>query len=97
MILKKGKRTKEWERERVKLKKIYQEKGITTCEPRLKKCMGSFGLSFVHRHKRIYYYDKPGLLGSFNETVLGCASCHAEMEKDKQLTIEVFDRLRGGD
>ena len=87
-------RVKEWKRERVKLKKIYWEKEITSCEVKLEKCMGNFGLGFAHKNKRIWYYDKPGLLGSFNETVLACAFCHPEMEKNKGLTEEVFKRLR---
>lgn len=90
----KRRRTNEWTREKHKLKKIYKEKEIETCEIRFEKCMGTFGLSFAHRHKRIWYYDKLGLLGSFNETVLACGSCHAEIEKDKELTEEVFNRLR---
>lgn len=89
-----GRRTKEWIIERAKLVIIYREKGIESCEVRLEKCMGKFGLSFAHRHKRVWYYDKPGLLGSFNETVRACAYCHSEMEKDKDLTEEVFNRLR---
>ena len=89
-----GKRTKEWIEARAELEKIYREKGIKSCEVKLNKCMRKFGLSFAHRHKRIYYYDKPGLLGSFNETVKACASCHAEIENDKLLTEEIFNRLR---
>ena len=87
-------RVKEWAKERVKLKRIYQEKGIITCEIRLEGCMGNFGLSFAHKHKRIFYYDKPGLLGSFGETLLACAFCHSAIEKDKQLTEELFKELR---
>lgn len=90
----KNRRTKEWARDKVRLKKIYLEKGITTCEIRLVDCMGGFGMSFAHKHKRIWYYDKPGLLGSFNETVLACAFCHDKIEGDKQLTEEVFNKLR---
>lgn len=92
-----SKRVKEWDKERAKLKKEYQEKGIVVCEIRLMKCMMAFGLSFAHKHKRIWYYDKPGVLGNFNETVLACASCHAEIEKDKQLTEKVFNKLRKND
>ncbi len=94
MINKPGKRVKEWIRERAKLRRIYQKKGITSCEIRLEGCMGVFGLSFAHKHKRVWYYDKPGLLGSFEETVRACAYCHTKIERDKQLTEEVFNRLR---
>ena len=89
-----SKRVKEWDRERAKLKKEYQEKGIATCEIKLEGCMREFSLSFAHKHKRVWYYDKPGLLGDFNETILACAYCHAEIEKDNQITEDVFNNLR---
>ena len=87
-------KVKQWDKERTKLKKIYQQKGITTCEVKLKGCMIVFGLSFAHRHKRIYYYDKPELLGDFNESILACAFCHQQIETDKKLTKEIFNKLR---
>lgn len=90
----KNKRVKEWNRLRRKLKIEYENRGIATCEINLNGCMGNFGLSFAHKHKRVWYYDKPGLLGSFNETLLACAFCHAEIEKDKELTAKVFNKLR---
>ena len=88
-------RVKQWNKERAKLKKIYLEKGITTCEIGLSGCMKDFGLSFAHKHKRVYYYQRPELLGSFNETILACAFCHQEIEKDRELTEMVFKKLRG--
>lgn len=77
-----------------KLKQIYQEKDIKYCEAGLPKCMIGFGLSFAHRHKRNWYYDKPELLSDFNQTILACAYCYGEMEKDNNLTKEVFQCLR---
>lgn len=79
------------------LKRIYREKGINRCEVNLPNCMIFFGLSFAHRHKRIWYKlrkDGKELLASFNETVLACARCHFKMESDKKLTEEIFLRLR---
>ena len=89
-----GKREREWKRERFKLKKIYWDKGITICEVKLDGCMPNFGLSFAHLHKRFWYYDKPGLLGDFNQTLLACAYCHPRIERDKKLTAKIFKRLR---
>jgi len=77
-----------------KLKQIYAYKGISSCEIQLKGCMGIFGLSFAHKHKRVWYYDRPELLGSFNETLMACAFCHSRLEDDPKLTIATFKRLR---
>jgi len=78
-----------------KLKEIYREKGITQCEARLSGCMQYFGLSWYHRHKRVFYYDKPDLLSSFNQTILVCANCHPKLEQDRKLTETKFEQLRG--
>lgn len=77
-----------------KLKEIYSEQGISYCEAQLEGCMDTFGLSWHHRNKRVWYYDKPELLGSFNETILVCASCHPKLEADKELTKQKFNYLR---
>lgn len=77
-----------------KLRLLYQDKGLEKCEVGLSKCMRTFGLSFAHRHKRNWYYSKPELLSDFNQTILACASCHSELEKDKKLTEDVFKLLR---
>jgi hypothetical protein len=90
----KNKRTKHWARGREKLKIEYARRGLISCEVRLPGCLIFFALSFAHRHKRVWYYDKPDLLANFNETVLACAKCHAKMESDKELTEKVFQRLR---
>ena len=86
---------KEWAKARKKLKVIYEEKGITTCELRFKgKCWRNNALSFAHRHKRKWYLDHPELLGEFKQTVLACIPCHDIIEDDKELTEEVFKKLR---
>jgi len=95
MFIKKGKKTLAWDKDRVKLKIEYQEKGITTCEIRRSVCWFNNALGFVHRHKRSFYWSRPELLGKFNQTLLGCNPCHAEIENDKQATEELFIRLRG--
>lgn len=86
-------KVKEWNKARKKLKEIYFDKGITTCEVRLDGCWRNNGLSFAHRHKRIYYYSNPGL-GDFNETLLACINCHEKIENDKELTEKLFKTLR---
>lgn len=79
-----------------KLRELYSEKKISSCEVKLDKCMGRFGAGWHHRHKRVFYYDKPKeLLYSFNQTIVACAYCHSQIEYDRKLNEEVFLRLRG--
>ena len=77
------------------LKKLYLEKGITQCEIRLPNCWTDNGLTFAHRHKRIWYKSQPEKLIEFNQTILGCIGCHMAIEYDKELTKKIFDNLRG--
>ncbi len=77
-----------------KLKAIYQDKGITSCEPILNGCMRNFALSWHHRKKRIEYYNCPEKLSDFDETILVCQSCHTKLEASRELTEEIFSRLR---
>ena len=76
------------------LKQKYMEAGICQCEIRLPECMRDFALSFAHKHKRIWYKANLELLSSMKETLLACASCHAKIENDKELTEELFKKLR---
>jgi len=80
-----------------KLKDLYTEQGIYSCELRLDGCTGAYFTNFAHRHKRIWYYpeDKQVLLSDFNQTVLACTSCHEKIEHNKGLTEEMFNKLRG--
>jgi len=85
---------KEWETARKKLKIEYENRGIVVCELRFKGCWINNGLSFHHKRKRIEYYGCPERIGYFNETILCCVSCHQKIENDRELTREVFKRLR---
>ena len=87
-------KVKEWDNARKKLKVIYEDRGIRYCEARLPGCCVSNFLSFAHRQKRIEYYSKPELLGSFEETLLLCIHCHQKIENDKELTEKLFKQLR---
>lgn len=90
-----GKITEANKKANAKLKKMFYEKGITTCEIRFAGCMNDNFLSFAHRHKRLWYRGQLELLSDFNQVVLACASCHQEIEGNKELTERVFARLRG--
>ncbi|MEA2113518.1 MAG: hypothetical protein U9P63_02575 [Patescibacteria group bacterium] len=85
---------KEWEIARKKLKIEYENRGITTCELRFKGCWRNNALGFHHRHKRLWYYSKPELLGDFDQTILCCNNCHQKIENDRELNRETFKRLR---
>lgn len=78
-----------------KLKDIYIEKGIQFCEIRLSGCLIIWPLAFCHRHRRWWYTKKPDLLSSYNQTVIGCQSCHEKIDSNKKLLEDVFLRLRG--
>lgn len=81
---------------RGRLKRIFEEKGITTCELMLPGCAYDNFLSFAHYHKRIWYKvrGREGLLGEFNQVLLACIPCHQKIEIDKGLTKKFFDKLR---
>jgi hypothetical protein len=79
----------------VKLKKLYTDKEITTCELRLPGCWIDSGLTFAHRHKRIWYKRQQERLADFDQTILACIYCHMEIEYDGELTKQLFVKLRG--
>jgi len=88
--------TKKWEADRKKLKEVFADKGMVYCEARLPGCLVNNFLSFHHRHKRIWYKRKgrERLLGSFNQVILVCQSCHDLLENNKELSNKIFKELR---
>ena len=78
-----------------KLKKMYEEAEIMTCELRLEGCTNNFALGFAHRHKRRWYKSEPELLNDMKQTILACQPCHEKIEYNKRLSEESFRRLRG--
>ena len=90
-------KTQYWYRCRQRLKKLFMEKGIISCELKLKDCWGNEALSFAHRHKRRWYYAKEELLQSWKQVILACIPCHQVIEKDAKLTEKVFLKLRGNE
>lgn len=89
-----GKRNKEANR---KIKKMFEELDVRHCELSLENCLFSFLLQFAHRHKRIEYRAYPELLYHHNQVVLACQSCHQQIEYNRELTEQVFQKLRGDD
>ena len=88
-----GKKVREWIKASDELEEIYLEKGIVTCELRFEGCWINNALHFAHRYKR----NDPRCEHTFKGTILACTSCHGKIEYDSDLTIEVFEKLRGAD
>ncbi len=74
-MLGRGKKTREWDRVRAKLKIRFEAAGITRCEFGYDGCWRSNGLSFAH-------YDKRRFLSAAELEIaaLACASCHPKLE-----------------
>lgn len=88
-----GKRTREWERIRAKLKPRFEAAGITECEFRFGgiNCWRDAGLGFAHTDKRRF------LKGQELENVaLACNPCHAILEimDRKQMKTEILSAIR---
>jgi hypothetical protein len=81
-----------------KLKEIYQQKGITRCEIGFQGCLGGYMLSFCHKDRRDAYRSNLERLGAFEETILGCQSCHSILDDRSKTTKKesdnIFKRLR---
>ena len=77
-----------------KLRDTYEFTDIKHCEIKLKDCI-NFPLNFCHRHNRSWYRGKVGLLSSYNQTIIGCQSCHAKMDADIRSRERIFKKLRG--
>ena len=87
---KRNSKMKLWARAREKLKKIYWTKEITRCELGFEFCTKDNYLGFAHRYKR----NDPRCKHTFNQTILACNSCHREIEYNRELSEEMFKKLR---
>ncbi len=74
-MLKAGKRTREWDRIRAKLKPRFEAAGITRCEFGYDGCWRFNGLSFAHFDKRRFLSTQ-----ELEIAALACASCHPKLE-----------------
>lgn len=87
-----------WAKCRNKLKPLFQEKGIISCELKLAGCLGDNFMGFAHKEKRVWYYSQPELLADFKQVVLACANCHQVLDNRSKTTKEesdnIFKRLR---
>lgn len=74
-MLKAGKRTKEWQQTRERLKPRFEAVGITKCEFRFEGCWRDNGLTFAHIRKR-----RNLLPGELEKVALACIPCHDKLE-----------------
>ena len=73
------------------LDKLWKKKGINYCEI----CGGRFRLTNMHRHKRIWFYDKPNhYLWDYKYCIRACLKCHMKLEHNKKETEKMFKKLR---
>ena len=84
-----GKITRLNQKANKRLKEQFENLGVTYCE----KCGSTFGLTFAHRHKRIWYRDQPEKLWDMSEVLLLCLKCHQDIEYNKNLTERTFEEL----
>ena len=78
MVLRKivSHRSAKWSRVRAKLKKQFEEWGITSCEIGLVDCQQGMFLGFAHTRKRRWITTEEQL----REVVLACQNCHTKIE-----------------
>jgi hypothetical protein len=70
--VKRGRKSKAWDKTRAELKKRFEKQGITFCE----SCGSSFGLTFAHRLKRRFITTPEELY----LVALLCLPCHQAVE-----------------
>ena len=71
-----GARTLKRRRFNVKLKKIWLEQGVTSCELRLPGCLGTWAMGAAHSKKSRFLITDDDWL----EAALSCCHCHQIQE-----------------
>ena len=74
---------------------ISEEKNLNYCEIGFEDCLRNMFLAPAHREKRAFYRGDVDELSRYENWVSSCVSCHKKIEFNKELTEEVFERLRG--
>ena len=95
-LKKRGKKVRQWEDARAKLKALFLEKGVTCCEltelvGRRAECWRNNSLSFAHSKKR------RNIIGDeIYEVVLACNICHSTIESkpESEMTQIVRDVIQ---
>lgn len=92
-----GKRTPINKKARIEIAKICEQNDWHLCRAMLDGCMGE-AYAPAHRHKRVWYYDKPEeLLWDVKQWIEICPNCDHKTEYNRDLLEEIFLRERGGE
>jgi hypothetical protein len=60
-------------------------------------CTKTWPVAPAHRHKRAWYKGDAIKLSLRSQWVVACQCCHDQIEHNKELTEEVFTKLRGSE
>lgn len=85
MLNKPGKKQKEWDKARAKIKLDFIKKGITSCEV----CHSTFNLSFAHAVKR-RFISKTATVGSAYHLETVALLCHTHHDMYENLPHEAM-------
>lgn len=86
-----GNKKVSWDTTRAKLKKKFQEMGITSCELRMNGCTPFQFLGFAHTKKRADIKTQEDL----EDVVLACTNCHQKVEFGRGVTHKMmYDKLK---
>ncbi len=84
-----GKKTKQWNEGRAKLKQIFRENGIVECEVHFEKCKVKNYLGFAHVRRRVKLATEEIIDPHF--VILACQSCHYILDFGMQrVNAEMF-------
>jgi hypothetical protein len=95
-INKLGKRGKANLEANKRLRVLYEESDIRSCELNIEGCE-NYPLQYCHRHERDWYKGNVELLSRLDQCVLGCQWCHNVIDTNKKLRERKFLKLRGKD
>lgn len=75
--MKRGKKTRAWDKTRATLKKEFMRLGVTACELRYEGCKINSFLGFAHSKRRRFINDEETL----REVCLACQNCHQILDR----------------
>ena len=78
-----------------RLKEVFENTNIRSCEIKMEGCLGNWTLAFCHRHPRLWYNGDVEKLSDYKQVIIGCVSCHEKIDRDNDLLEKVFNKLRG--
>jgi len=93
----KGKVGRANDKARKMIGKFAQDHALNLCEMNLEGCEGNYNIAPAHRHKRRHYKGNADALADPKQWVVACQKCHMTQEDDRELTEEIFTKLRGSD